>query len=79
MTYRDILEGLVEELPHTHQDVSIIQWQDGSWLVDGQCGFCHFLEYFEIENLYTENKYNILSGLILEILGYIPRTGEKLE
>lgn len=78
VTYRDILEGLVGELPDTHQDASIIQRQDGSWLVDGQCGFYHFLEYFEIEYLYTENKYNTLSGLILEILGYIPRTGEKL-
>lgn len=79
VTYRDILEGLVGELPDTHQEASIIQRHDESWLVDGQCEFYHFLKYFELENLYTENKYNTLSGLILEILGYIPGTGEKLE
>lgn len=79
VTDRDILEGLVGELPEAHEELSIIQREDGSWLVDGQCEFYHFLEYFDSENLYTEHKYNTLSGLVLEVLGHIPKAGEKLE
>ena len=31
-----------------------------------------------MEELYSEHEYNTLSGLILEILERVPRTGEKL-
>lgn len=31
-----------------------------------------------MEDLYAEHDYNTLSGLILEILERLPKTGEKL-
>ena len=31
-----------------------------------------------MEYLYTNHNYNTLSGLILDILEHIPKTGEKL-
>lgn len=79
VTDHDILEGLVGELPEAHEELSIVQRQDGSWLIDGQCEFYHFLEYFELESLYAEHKYNTLSGLVLDVLGHIPKAGETLE
>lgn len=79
VTDRDILEGLVGEMPEAHEELSIIQREDGGWLIDGQCEFYHFLEYFDLENLYVEYKYNTLSGLVLDILGHIPKAGEKIE
>lgn len=79
VTDHDILEGLVGELPDAHEESSIIERQDGSWLIDGQCEFYHFLEYFDMEYLYTEHKFNTLGGLVLEILRRIPKTGEKLK
>ena len=50
-----------------------------TWLVDGQYSFYDFLEYFDMEDLYAEHDYNTLSGLILEILERVPKTGEKLK
>lgn len=78
VTDRDILEGLVGQLP-THEDPPIIKREDGGWLVDGQCEFYEFLEYFDLEDLYNEQKYHTISGLILDRLRHIPKTGEKLE
>ena len=34
--------------------------------------------HFDREDLYAENTYNTLSGLILEQLEHIPQTGESL-
>ena len=44
------------------------------------CGysFYDFLAYFDMEDLYSEHDYNTLSGLILDILERLPKTGEKL-
>ncbi len=53
--------------------------EDGeSWLVDGQCSFYNFLNYFDSEYLYSDNNYNTISGLILNELRHIPTTGEVL-
>ena len=40
--------------------------------------FYDFLSYFEIEELFPDNDYNTLSGLILELTEYIPEVGEKI-
>ncbi|RHJ83194.1 hemolysin family protein [Parabacteroides sp. AM08-6] len=78
VTLKDIMEGLVGQVPEVGEESEIIQRVDGTWLVDGQYSFYDFLEYFEMEDLYSEHDYNTLSGLILEILERVPKTGEKL-
>lgn len=78
ITIKDILEALVGSLPGESEDPEIIHHENNSWLIDGQCSFYDFLKHFECENLYAENTYNTLSGLILEQLEHIPRTGESL-
>ena len=78
VTLKDIMEGLIGKVPEVGEEQEIIQREDGSWLVDGQFSFYEFLEYFDMEDLYNEHDYNTLSGLILEILERVPRTGEKL-
>jgi len=77
VTMKDILEGLIGSVPDMGEDLEIVERTDGSWLVDGQLSFYNFLEYFDMEDLYAEYDYNTLSGLILEILEHVPRTGEK--
>ena len=79
VTLKDIMEAIVGEIPEAHEEPEIIQRQDGSYLVDGQCSFYNFLSYFKQSNLYADNEYNTLGGLILEELGHIPRSGETLE
>jgi len=78
VTMKDILEGLIGQVPELGEDLEIVERADGSWLVDGQLSFYDFLAYFDMEDLYPDHDYNTLSGLILEILERVPRTGETL-
>lgn len=79
VTLKDILEGLIGSVPEAGEEQDIIQREDGTWLVDGQYSFYDFLAYFDMEDLYPEHDYNTLSGLILEVLERVPKTGEKLK
>ena len=78
VTLKDIMEGLIGQVPEVGEEAEITQRADGTWLVDGQYNFYDFLEYFDMEDLYAEHDYNTLSGLILEILERVPKTGETL-
>jgi putative hemolysin len=79
VTLKDIMEAIVGEIPEPHEEPEIIKRQDGSYLIDGQCSFYNFLSYFKLGDLYADNEYNTLGGLILEELGHIPHPGETLE
>lgn len=79
VTLKDILEALVGTILDSHEEPDIIQRQDGSCLVNGQSSFYDFLTYFKKSELYSRYDYNTVSGLILDLLGHIPQTGEKVE
>lgn len=79
VTLKDIMEALVGEMPEPNEEPEIIRRDDSSYLVDGQCSFYNFLDYFDMGDLYPKNEYNTLSGLILALHGSIPRTGSKTE
>ena len=76
VTLADIVEALIGQLPDVDEELEIKQRADGSWLVDGQYSFYNFLEYFDMEDLYADYDYNTLSGLILELLERVPKTGD---
>ena len=77
VTLKDIVDALIGELPDIGEEPEIIKRKDDSVLVDGQCSFYSFLEYFDLEDLYEENDYNTLSGLILDVLERVPKTGDS--
>ncbi|GHT62063.1 hypothetical protein FACS189451_05490 [Bacteroidia bacterium] len=77
VTLSDMMEALVGEVVMEGEESSFILREDGSILVDGQYSFYNFLEYFDLEGWYPEHDYNTLSGLILDILEHVPKTGEK--
>jgi putative hemolysin len=79
VTLKDIMEAIVGEIPEAHEEPEITRRADGSYLVDGQCSFYNFLSYFKQGNLYQDQEFNTLGGLILEELGHIPNPGETLE
>lgn len=79
VTLKDILEGLVGTILDPNEDPEIVQRQDGSCLIDGQCSFYNFLTYFKKGDLYNKYDYNTISGLVLDLLGHIPKTGEYIE
>lgn len=79
VTHSDIMEALIGQLPESKEDHDIVARDDGSFLVDGQCDFFAFLQFFDKEDLAHDNDYNTLSGLILDKLEHVPTTGEKLQ
>jgi putative hemolysin len=78
LTVNDILESLVGEVSPEEEEYQILERDDGTWLVDGQYPFHEFLNFFDLQEYYEENRYNTLSGLILDKLGFIPKAGDKL-
>ncbi|MDR0756226.1 MAG: hemolysin family protein [Tannerella sp.] len=78
VTLTDIMEALIGQVLDSDEEPEIRERANGGWLVDGQYSFYNFLEYFDMEDLYVENDYNTLSGLILDILKSVPGTGDTL-
>lgn len=78
VTLKDIMEALVGEMPEPDEEPDIVKRGDGSYLVDGQSSFYNFLDYFDRTDLYPDNEYNTLSGLILARLGSIPKVGNTI-
>lgn len=79
VTLKDILEGLVGELPQTDETEEWIKREDGSVLVDGQYPFFDFLERYEIEDKWKDNDFDTLAGLIINELNEIPTEGQIIE
>ncbi len=79
VTLRDILEALVGTIQGLHEKREIAVREDGSCLVDGQYSFYDFLVHYKADKLYAGHDYNTLGGLILDRLGHIPVTGERLQ
>lgn len=80
ITLKDILEGLVGTIQEKGSQPMIVKRTDkDEWLVEGQCPFYDFLEFFEREDLFEPDTYNTVSGLIIEQLGHIPGEGEFIE
>lgn len=79
VTLRDIMEALVGEIPEQDDEQEIVQRKDGSYLVDGQYSFYKMLDYFKMTDLCSKYEYNTLGGLILDLNGNIPKTGDSFE
>lgn len=76
VTLKDILEALVGAMPEENDANDWMVREDGSILVDGQYSFYDFLAEFDKEDMYQENDYNTISGLLIDILKEIPHAGQ---
>ncbi len=82
ITLNDILEAIIGDLPQPDmEDYTIIEREDGSFLVDAQIPFYDFLSRFEKADWMNEGEqeFDTLAGFILHQLERIPKTGDKLE
>jgi putative hemolysin len=79
VTLKDIIDALIGEMHEAGEKPDVVKRRDGSLLIDGQYSFYSFLEYFDMEDLYEENNYNTLSGLILDVLERVPKTGDRFK
>lgn len=78
ISVRDLVEEIVGELSAPGaEDEEIVKREDGSYLLGGLLNVDEFTELFGLEKAIPEHReYHTLAGLILDVLGVIPRTGE---
>ena len=80
VTLNDLMDALVGDVSMLNYDdeKSIVQREDGSYILDAQMPFYDFLSYFDQLELYNENDnpFNTVGGLLLEDFGHVPKTGE---
>jgi putative hemolysin len=75
----DVLDALLGDMTEYNQDeFQITQRDETSWLIDGQIPYYVFCEHFEIDEDAYDGNFNTLGGFILQFLGHIPATGEKV-
>lgn len=78
ITVQNLLEALAGEFkPRDPEDVWAVQREDGSWLLDGLIPVPELKDRLGLKTVPEESKgrYNTLSGMIMWLLGDVPRTG----
>ena len=80
ITLEDVVEEIMGELrdPYDHEEYSIIQKNEKTFIVDGGIKIYDLEENIEI-HFPQEREYDTLGGFILDALGHIPLKGESAE
>ncbi len=79
VTLQDMLEAVTGEfVPRNLEDSWAVQREDGSWLLDGLIPVPELKDTLELKCVPEEDKglYHTLSGLMMWLLGRMPRTGD---
>ncbi|XLZ71263.1 hemolysin family protein [Massilia sp. SR12] len=79
VTLQDVLEAITGEFKTPHpEDAWAVARNDGSWLLDGLIPIPELKDRLGMQNVPEEERgrYNTLSGMLMLLLGNIPRTGD---
>jgi putative hemolysin len=83
VTLSDILEAFIGEiaLPGETFEESIVQREDGSYLVDGLLSSEEFKDEFELRELKGEDSgsFRTVGGFVVNFFGHIPHAGDVFE
>jgi putative hemolysin len=82
ITERDLLEAITGEFgAPSDEDAWAVRREDGGWLLDGLIPVPEFKDRLELKELPEEGRgrYNTLAGMIMLLLGRLPRTADKVE
>jgi putative hemolysin len=82
ITLQDVLEALTGEFKSRDpEDVWAVQREDGSWLLDGLIPIQELKDRLDLRSVPEEQKgrYNTLSGMMMWLLGDLPRTSDVAE
>jgi putative hemolysin len=82
VTLQDLLEALAGEFkPQGKEDGWAAQRADGSWLLDGLMPIHELKERLELRAVPEEDKgrYQTLSGMMMWLIGKVPRTGDSAD
>ena len=81
VTLQDMLEAVTGEfVPRNSEDSWAVERKDGSWLLDGLIPVPELKDTLELKGVPEEDKglYHTLSGLMMWMLGRMPRTGDVM-
>jgi putative hemolysin len=82
ISVRDVLEAITGEfVTPSAEDAWAVQREDGSWLLDGLIPVPELKDRLDLKELPEEDRgrYNTLAGMIMLLLGRLPRTTDKVE
>ena len=82
ITVRDVLEAITGEFSNaTDEDAWAVQREDGSWLFDGLIPVPELKDRLQLKELPEEDRgrYNTLAGMVMLLLGRLPRTTDSVE
>ncbi len=83
VTLTDVLEALVGEVPDEDDPAgeAIVRREDGSWLVDGLLAADELKERLGLSALPREGEadYQTVGGMVMDVLGRVPETGDRFE
>ena len=82
ITVRDVLEAITGEFTTpTSDDSWAVQRADGSWLFDGLIPVPELKDRLDLKELPEEDRgrYNTLAGMVMLLLGRLPRTADAVE
>lgn len=79
ITLQDLLEALTGEFySEDITDSYVVTRDDGSYLLDGLLPVVDLKDCLQLENLPDEGEYETLNGMIMQIMGKVPSTGDKV-
>ncbi|OHC63087.1 MAG: hypothetical protein A2045_04295 [Rhodocyclales bacterium GWA2_65_20] len=79
VTLQDVLEAVTGEFkPRNQEDAWAVQREDGSWLLDGLIPIPELKDKLELDAVPEEERgrYHTLSGLMMWLLGRLPKTAD---
>jgi putative hemolysin len=79
VTLQDIFDALVGEIHHgNHGEPSALQREDGSWVLDSTMAIHDVKQVLGLEDLPEEDRgrYHTVSGLVVLLLGRLPKVGD---
>lgn len=78
---RDLLEIVTGQMNVPTDEAWSIRREDGSWLLDGTIPVLEMKDRLGLRTVPAERKgaYNILSGMLMYMMGKIPREGDAVE
>ncbi len=83
ITLRDVLEAITGEFTTADEpeEAWAVQREDGSWLIDGLIPVPELKDRLGLKNLPDEDRgrYNTLAGLVMMLLGRLPKTADHVE
>lgn len=82
VTPQDVFEAIAGEFKTPRiEDAWAVQRKDGSWLLDGLIPIPELKDRLDLAHVPDEDvgRYNTLSGLMMFVLGHIPRTGDAAQ